>query len=61
MTGSDSRLSGLLSGYDRGGFYDELFGGRGNTAPHAALIRERLSALEFDDIRRRSDDAAHEL
>ncbi|MEI7608100.1 MAG: circularly permuted type 2 ATP-grasp protein [Rhodospirillaceae bacterium] len=61
MTGPDSRPAGLLSRYDRGGFYDELFGGNGNTAPHAALIRERLSALGFDDIHRRSEDAAREL
>jgi len=61
VTGPDSRPAGLLSRYDRGGFYDELFGGNGNTDPHAALIRERLSALGFDDIHRRSEDAAREL
>jgi uncharacterized circularly permuted ATP-grasp superfamily protein len=50
-----------LHRYDQAGFYDELFGGREQSAPHAALIRERLAALAFDDIHRRSEDAAREL
>ena len=61
MTATEPRPNDLLHRYDQAGFYDELFGGREQLAPHAALIRERLSALAFDDIHRRSEDAAREL
>ncbi len=61
MTATKPRPNDLLHRYDQAGFYDELFGGRDQPAPHTALIRERLASLAFDDIHRRSDDAAREL
>jgi len=61
VTATEPRPNDLLHRYDQAGFYDELFGGREQSAPHAALIRERLAALAFDDIHRRSEDAAREL
>ncbi len=60
MTAPEPR-NDLLHRYDQAGFYDELFGGHDQPAPHTARIRERLSALAFEDIHRRSADAAREL
>jgi uncharacterized circularly permuted ATP-grasp superfamily protein len=42
-------------------FYDELLGGRDQPAEHTKLIRERLEAIGFDDLRRRAQDAEREL
>ena len=61
MTATAPCPTDLLSRYDQGGFYDELFGGNGDSAPHAELIRRRLASLDFNDIRGRSEDAAREL
>ncbi|MEI8395476.1 MAG: circularly permuted type 2 ATP-grasp protein [Rhodospirillaceae bacterium] len=61
MTASAPHPTDLLSRYDQGGFFDELFGSRASPAPHNALIRERLAALAFEDIHLRSENAAREL
>jgi uncharacterized circularly permuted ATP-grasp superfamily protein len=54
-------VSTLLAGYDANGFYDELFGLPSNPALHTAQIRDRLGALDFADLKRRSEDAEREL
>jgi uncharacterized circularly permuted ATP-grasp superfamily protein len=51
----------LLSTYDRGGFFCELFGNDEKPAKHTKAIIERLNSLDFQDLRRRSKDAEHEL
>jgi len=51
----------LLTRYSPGGFYCELFGGGSDPAGHAAPIRERIAALDFEDLRRRAKDAELEL
>jgi uncharacterized circularly permuted ATP-grasp superfamily protein len=61
VTATDPRPTDLLARYDQGGFFDELFGAPGQPAPHNALIRQRLAALNFADIQNRSQDAAREL
>jgi len=61
VSGNGTSLTDLLSKYDPGGFFDELFGSPGKPARHTALIRRRLSSLEFDTLRRRAADAEREL
>ncbi|HYG87211.1 MAG TPA: circularly permuted type 2 ATP-grasp protein [Azospirillum sp.] len=51
----------LLSSYDAGIFYDELFGKPGKPPEHTRTIRERLGRLDFGDLRRRATDAEREL
>ena len=51
--------TGLLSGYDAGDFFCELFGRRGLT--HTREIRRRLDALDIAGLRRRAQDAESEL
>jgi uncharacterized circularly permuted ATP-grasp superfamily protein len=51
----------VLAQYDSGGFFDELFGSKTHPADHTALIRERLSAMDFADLQRRAKDAEREL
>lgn len=51
--------AGLLSGYDSGNFYCEIFGRRGLS--HTREIRRRLDALDIAGLRRRSRDAEQEL
>jgi len=51
----------LMGRYEPGGFFDELFGGPAHPAPHTRLIRERLSRLDFSELKRRADDAEKEL
>lgn len=62
VSGPESKTD-LLGNYDAGQFYDELFGGGALnvSAEHTALIRQRLSALDFNELRRRSQDAEREL
>lgn len=52
----------LLANYKPGGFYDELLGKDGDDhARQTAPIRDRLSRLDFADLRRRAKDAEREL
>jgi uncharacterized circularly permuted ATP-grasp superfamily protein len=50
---------GVLSGYDHGEFFCEIFGRRGLS--HTRLIRARLADLDIPALRRRSRDAEREL
>ena len=61
MNSDASRLGELLSRYDPGGFYCELFGSRDRPASHTGLIVERLNAMKFDDLRQRAKNAENEL
>lgn len=51
----------LLSTYDRGGFFCELFGSEDKPAGHTGTIVDRLNTLDFQDLRRRAKDAEHDL
>jgi len=57
----ESKPSDLLSSYNPGLYFDELFGAMDLPAEHTALIRQRLAALDFDELRRRAQDAEREL
>ena len=57
----EGKATDLLTNYDPGLYYDELFGGRDYPAEHSALIRQRLAGLNFGDLLRRSQDAEREL
>lgn len=62
MSRFDPSPGNLLGAYDQDGFYDELFGLPGEVPlPHTGMIRQRLSGVRLDDIRQRSQTAAHEL
>lgn len=61
MSASASRPNDILADYDQGLYYDELFGLRDSPVDHTALIRQRLSSLDFEDLRRRLQDAEREL
>jgi uncharacterized circularly permuted ATP-grasp superfamily protein len=50
---------GVLSGYDAGDFFCEMFGRRGLS--HTRLIRNRIDALDIPGLRRRARDAEREL
>jgi uncharacterized circularly permuted ATP-grasp superfamily protein len=50
-----------LSGYDAGGFYCELFGRADAPALHTQPLRERLSRIPVDELRRRARNAENEL
>lgn len=52
-------FQGLLSGYDAGQYFCEMFGRRG--LAHTRAIRERLDSLDIATLRRRSRDAEGEL
>lgn len=54
-------MSGLIDGYDPGGFYCELTGGAGNPAEHASAIRNWLSKTRLRALRKRSSDCEREL
>jgi len=58
---TDHRPAGLLGGYDPGGYYCEMFGGAGRTAPHTQRVRERLDGMTLADLRRRAQAAEREL
>jgi uncharacterized circularly permuted ATP-grasp superfamily protein len=51
----------LLSTYDSGGFFCELFGSKDKPAKHTKAIIGRLDGLDFQELRRRAKDAEHEL
>ncbi len=51
--------SGVLSGYDPGEYFCEMFGRRGLS--HTRVIRNRLDGLDISGLRRRSRDAEREL
>ncbi len=55
----DAPSGGLLSAYDAGEFYCELFGRRGLS--HTREIRRRLDALDTAGLRMRARDAEREL
>ncbi len=63
---SDSNLdgaaarTGLLAGYDPGGFFDEVFGGD-PISRGAQQIIDRLARFDITDLRRRASDAEREL
>ena len=61
MSVPESKPSDLLSSYNPGLYFDELFGAMDLPAEHTALIRQRLAALDFDELRRRAQDAEREL
>src|SRR5262249_34921703 len=50
-----------LSGYDAGGYYCELFGRAEAPATHTQQLRERLSRIPVDELRRRARNAENEL
>jgi uncharacterized circularly permuted ATP-grasp superfamily protein len=50
-----------LSGYDAGGFYCEVFGRPGAPALHTLPLRERLSRIPVEELRRRARNAENEL
>ena len=52
---------GLLERYDRGGFYCEITGADGQTAPHTAAIRQWLNRTRLQMLRRRARDCEREL
>ncbi|HYD68104.1 circularly permuted type 2 ATP-grasp protein [Azospirillum sp.] len=54
-------FSGLLSDYDRNGFFCELTSPRADGAEEFARIRRRLDRLAQDQLRRRNADAEREL
>lgn len=61
MSVPEGKPSDLLSSYNPGLYFDELFGAMDLPAEHTALIRQRLAALDFDELRRRAQDAEREL
>lgn len=61
MSVPEGKPSDLLSSYNPGLYFDELFGAMDLPAEHTALIRRRLAALDFDELRRRAQDAEREL
>ena len=50
---------GLLSDYDPGGYFCEIFGRRG--LAHTRPIRQHLDGMEIAALRRRARDAEREL
>jgi uncharacterized circularly permuted ATP-grasp superfamily protein len=52
---------GLLAHYDRGGFYCEITGADGQTAPHTTAIRHWLDRTRLQMLRRRARDCEREL
>ena len=56
-----SSANGLLAGYDRGGFYCEITGTDGHSAPHTAAIRAWLDRTRLPTLRRRARDCEREL
>jgi uncharacterized circularly permuted ATP-grasp superfamily protein len=50
-----------LSGYDADGYYCELFGRVDAPATHTQPLRERLSRIPVDELRRRARNAENEL
>ncbi len=58
---TDRKPAGLLSGYDPGGFYCEMFGGRRSAAGHTRVVRDRLDHMTLADLRRRAQAAEREL
>ena len=50
-----------LSGYHAGDYYCELFGRAGAPALHTLPLRERLSRIPVDELRRRARNAENEL
>ncbi len=49
------------SGYDAGGYYCEVFGRTDAPAHHTLPLRERLSRIPVDELRRRARNAENEL
>jgi hypothetical protein len=57
----DPATGDWLSGYDAGGYYCELFGRVDAPATHTQPLRERLSRIPVDELRRRARNAENEL
>ncbi len=53
--------TGLFAGYDRGGFFCEMFGGDPGAAEHTDAIRERMRQLKVSTLKRRSRQSDREL
>ncbi len=53
------RPRGVLAGYDRGGYYCEMFGGAGRPADHAMAARARLSEMAIGDVQDAVVGAGH--
>jgi uncharacterized circularly permuted ATP-grasp superfamily protein len=58
---AERKATGLLDGYDPGGFFCEAFGGAGSDAPHTRTVRERLDQVSLAELRRRAQAAEREL
>ncbi len=54
-------IGGLMAGYDRGAFFCELTSQRTSNETEIATVLQRLGALDFADLSRRSADAEREL
>jgi uncharacterized circularly permuted ATP-grasp superfamily protein len=54
-------IGGLMTGYDRGAFFCELTSQRTSNQAQLATVLQRLGALDFADLSRRSADAEREL
>ncbi|WP_035690586.1 circularly permuted type 2 ATP-grasp protein [Azospirillum halopraeferens] len=61
MNRTDASGADLLSSYEWGIYYDELFGRPDAPAAHTEAIRRRIGALDFAELRRRAADAEREL
>lgn len=51
----------LFDAYDPGDFYDELFVGKGQPRPEAALLIERINAMSLEDLKQRQQAAQNTL
>ena len=54
-------IGGLMAGYDRGAFFCELTSQRTSNLAEIATVLDRLGALDFADLSRRSADAERAL
>lgn len=61
VNGTGNGVGRLLEAYDAQGFYDELFGRPDRPARHTEPIRNTLSAIDYEDLKRRAKDAELEL
>jgi uncharacterized circularly permuted ATP-grasp superfamily protein len=46
----DAPTTGLVAGYDAGGFFDEMVDADGRPRPHYRALYERLAALTDDGL-----------
>jgi uncharacterized circularly permuted ATP-grasp superfamily protein len=57
VSGGPSALSPLFAGYQRGGYYDEMFESDGRPRPAYRALLSRLLDLPVEDLRRRQREA----